>query len=44
MSSSPRKAETELGWSRKASVTRLKELEIDIVCVDNYQARGRKKT
>ena len=42
--SSPRKAETELGWSRKAIATGLKELETGIVCVDNYQGRGRKKT
>ena len=44
LSSSPRKAETQLGWSRKAIATGLKELETRIVCVDNYQARGRKKT
>ena len=42
--SSPRKAETELGWSRRAIATGLKELETGIVCVDNYQGRGRKKT
>jgi hypothetical protein len=41
---SPRKAETELGWSRQAVATGLKELETGIICVDNYQARGRKKT
>lgn len=44
LNSSPRKAETELGWSRKAVATGLKELETGIVCVDNYQRRGRKKT
>lgn len=44
LDSSPRKAETQLGWSRKAIVTGLKELETSIVCVNNYQARGRKKT
>lgn len=42
--SSARKVETELGWSRKAIATGLKELETGIVCVDNYRARGRKKT
>ncbi|GCA93158.1 hypothetical protein [Microcystis aeruginosa 11-30S32] len=42
--SSPRWAETELGWSRQAIATGLKELETGIICVDNYRARGRKKT
>ena len=42
--SSARKAETELGWSRKAISLGLKELETGMVCVDNYQGRGRKKT
>lgn len=42
--SSPRQAETQLGWSRQAVATGLKELETGIICVDNYQARGRKKT
>ena len=49
---SPRKAETYLGWSRQAirltarsaNATGLKERETGIICVDNYQARGRKKT
>ena len=40
----PRRAETELGWSRQAIATGLKELETGIICVDNYRARGRKKT
>jgi transposase len=44
LSSSPRTAETQLGWSRKAIVTGIKEIETGIVCVDNYQARVRKKT
>ncbi|MGL4880990.1 MAG: hypothetical protein ACRC8K_07985 [Waterburya sp.] len=51
LSSSPRTAETQLGWSRKAMpsasfaiATGIKEIETGIVCVDNYQARGRKKT
>ncbi len=42
--SSPRRAETALGWSRQAIATGLKELETGIICVDNYRARGRKKT
>ena len=42
LNSSPRKAETQLGWSRAAIAVGLKELETGIVCVDNYQARGRK--
>jgi hypothetical protein len=41
---SPRKAERELGWSRQAIATGLKELETGLICVDNYRARGRKKT
>lgn len=44
LSSSPRTAETQLGWSRKAISTGKKEIETGIVCVDNYRARGRKKT
>ncbi len=44
LNSSPRKAESQLGWSRAAIAVGLKELETGIVCVDNYQARGRKKT
>ncbi len=41
---SPRKAETQLGWSRSAIATGLKERETGILCADNYQGRGRKKT
>lgn len=41
---SPRKAERELGWSRQAITTGLKKLEMGLICVDNYGARGRKKT
>ena len=44
LNSSSRKAETQLGWSRKAIATGLKELETGIVGLDNYRARGRKKT
>ena len=42
--SSPRRDETALGWSRQAIATGLKELETGIIGVDNYRARGRKKT
>ena len=41
---SARKAETYLGWSRQAVGLGLKELQTGIVCLDNYAARGRKKT
>lgn len=41
---SPRTTETQLGWSRQAVATGLKELETGIVCVDNYHWRGRKKS
>jgi transposase len=41
---SPRKGERELGWYRKAIEKGLKEQETGIQCVDNYAARGRKKT
>lgn len=42
--SSPRKAETVLGWSRETVKKGLKEIETGIICVDNYRSRGRKKT
>lgn len=42
--SSPRLAETYMGWSRKAIAMGLKELETGICCQDNNQAKGRKKT
>jgi hypothetical protein len=41
---SPRKGERELGWYRKSIEKGLKEQETGICCVDNYAARGRKKT
>lgn len=41
--SSPRLAETYMGWSRKAIAMGLKELETGIFCQDNNQAKGRKK-
>ncbi|MDM8514667.1 hypothetical protein QUF76_00575 [Desulfobacterales bacterium HSG16] len=39
-----RKAERELGWSRTTVDKALKESESGIRCIDNFQARGRKKT
>ncbi len=42
--SSPRLAETYMGWARKAVATGLKELEAGIFCQGNHQAKGRKKT
>ena len=39
-----RKAERELGWYRKTVEKGLREQETGINCVDNYAARGRKKT
>ena len=42
--SSPRLAETYMGWSREAVAKGLKELETGIVCQDNHQAKGRNKT
>ncbi len=41
---SARKAERELGWYRKTVEKGLREQETGITCVDNYAARGRKKT
>jgi hypothetical protein len=41
---SARKGERELGWYRKTVEKGLKEQETGIHCVDNYAARGRKKT
>jgi hypothetical protein len=42
--SSARKAETVLGWDRHSVELGLHERRTGIVCVDNYQARGRHKT
>ena len=41
---SARKAERELGWYRKTVEKGLKEQESGIRCIDNYAARGRKRT
>jgi len=37
------KAEREMGWGRECVTKGLKEAHSGIRCVDNYQARGRKK-
>jgi hypothetical protein len=42
--SSARKAETVLGWNRHSIQLGLHERRTGIVCVDNYQARGRHKS
>lgn len=42
--SSPRQVESHLGWSRDTVAQGLKEVESGFVCLDNYGARGRKKT
>lgn len=42
--SSARKAETVLGWNRQSVQLGLDERRTGIVCVDNYQARGRHKS
>lgn len=41
---SARKAETYLGWKRQTVRKGLHERRLGVVCVDNYQARGAKKT
>jgi hypothetical protein len=39
-----RKAENKLGWSRKMVKKGMMELITGVMCVDNYSARGNKKT
>ena len=41
---SARKAETYLGWKRQAVQLGLHERRTGFVCIDNYRARGSKKT
>lgn len=41
---SVRKAETVFGWKRTSVETGLHERRTGIICVDNYQARGRHKS
>lgn len=40
----PRRAETVLGWSRKTVELGLHELRTGITCLDNFSARGNRKT
>lgn len=41
---SARQAETYLGWNRNSVQLGLHERRVGVICVDNYQARGRLKT
>ena len=41
---SARKAETVFGWKRTSVETGLHERRTGIICVDNYQGRGRHKS
>lgn len=41
---SARKAETYVGWNRRTVQLGLHERDTGITCVENYKARGRKKT
>ena len=41
---SARKAETYMGWNRQSVEVGLHELHTGIICMDNYHARGNKKT
>lgn len=44
LDSSARMAETTFGWCRKAVSQGLNEVRTGIICVDNFKARGNKKT
>lgn len=39
-----RKAEREFGWGRETVTKGIREITTNIRCVDNYRARGNKKT
>ena len=41
---SARKAETVMGWNRRSVQLGLNERRTGIICVDNYQTRGRPKS
>jgi hypothetical protein len=41
---SARKVESHLGWKRQSVQLGLHERRCGVTCLDNYQARGRKKT
>ena len=44
LDSRPRKAERTFGWDRNAVQLGLHELRTGIICVNNFKARGNKKT
>ncbi|MGC1306594.1 MAG: hypothetical protein WA885_05145 [Phormidesmis sp.] len=44
LNGSARSAETHLGWKRQTVQKGLHERRVGVVCLDQYQARGRKKT
>ncbi len=44
LDSRPRLAERTFGWDRKAVGLGLHELHTGIICIDNFKARGNKKT
>jgi hypothetical protein len=44
LNSSARKAEITFGWSRETVGLGLNEVRTGIICVDNFKARGNKKT
>jgi len=44
LNSKPRLAEKTFGWDRKTVALGLNELRTGIVCIDNFKARGNKKT
>jgi hypothetical protein len=44
LGSSARRAESVLGWKRQSVELGLEERRTGIVCVENYQARGRQKS
>lgn len=41
---SARKAETDFGWNRNTVQLGLHERRVGVICLDNYQSRGRQKT
>ncbi|MFA5925142.1 MAG: hypothetical protein WC856_28340, partial [Methylococcaceae bacterium] len=44
LNSNPRLAEKTFGWDRKTVALGLNEVRTGIICVDNFKARGDKKT
>jgi hypothetical protein len=39
-----RRAQRELGWNRNTIIKGTKELKSGIVCIDNFSARGRRRS